>query len=103
MSRATSILASVSLTIGALTGVSWAGDAANSEARLRESLRNTALQLRTAEAERATLQAAQAEGEQKIKTLTTQLESLTKQTAAERQASEKSISNLNTQVSNQSV
>lgn len=52
---------------------------ANAETRLRESLRNTMLQLRTTQNEKATLQAQQTESEQKIKTLTTQVESLTKQ------------------------
>lgn len=54
--------------------------------RMRETLKNTALQLRAAETERATLQASQAELEQKNKTLTAQAEALTKQLAAAEKA-----------------
>jgi chromosome segregation ATPase len=63
------------------------GNAASNdtETKLREALRNTMLQLRSAQNERATLQAAQAESEQKVKTLTAQVDSLTKRaTAAEK-------------------
>ena len=51
------------------------------EQRLREQLRSAMLQIRTAETERATLQAAQTERDQKIKTLTEQITALTKQSA----------------------
>jgi hypothetical protein len=63
-----------------------------SEAKLRETLRNTMLQLRTAQNDRAALQASQAEGQEQIKKLNTQVEALTKQaavaekTAADQQA-----------------
>jgi hypothetical protein len=63
-----------------------------SEAKLREALRNTMLQLRTAQNDRAALQATQAEGQDQIKKLNTQVEALTKQaavaekTAADQQA-----------------
>ena len=50
-----------------------------SEAKLRETLRNTMLQLRTAQNERATLQASQAASEEKVKTLTAQVDKLTKE------------------------
>jgi len=53
-----------------------------SETKLRETLRNTMLQLRTAQNERAALQATQAETEQKLKALTTEVESLGKEAAA---------------------
>jgi hypothetical protein len=52
------------------------------EVKLRESLRATTLQLRNAEAERASLQAAQAELEAKTKALQEQLDLLTRQAAA---------------------
>jgi hypothetical protein len=68
-----------------------AADSNPAEAKLRESLRATMLQLRAAETERANLQAAQIELEQKNKTLTAQLESLTKQAAAERKESDRAI------------
>ena len=44
------------------------------EAKLRESLRATMLQLRTSENDKAVLQAAQAESDEKIKALTAQVE-----------------------------
>ena len=56
------------------------------ELKMREQLRATMLQLRTAETERAALQAAQAENEQKVKTLTAQVESLTKSSSAAEKA-----------------
>ena len=52
-----------------------------SEAKVREALRNTMLQLRTAQNERAALQATQAESEEKLKKLTVEVESLRKQAA----------------------
>lgn len=56
------------------------GQEANAaEARLREGLKNTMLQLRAAEAEKATLQAAQAKTAEEKKTLETQLQAMTKQ------------------------
>ena len=71
------------------SGLAFAGlietlDAAdnNSEAKLREALRNTMLQLRTAQNDRAALQASQTESEAKIKTLTVQVDKLTKEAAA---------------------
>ena len=64
------------------------------EAKLREGLKNTMLQLRAAQTEKATLQAAQAELEQKVQTLTEQLEALTKQSAADKEASDKRITEL---------
>src|SRR5207244_3713477 len=58
-----------------------ADQASPGELKMREALRNTMLQLRTAETERANLQAAQAEMDQKNKTLASQVEALTKQIA----------------------
>lgn len=52
------------------------------EAKLREQLRTTMLQLRTAQNERAALQASQAESDQKVKALTAQVDTLTKQSSA---------------------
>jgi hypothetical protein len=64
------------------------------EAKLREALRATTLQLRSADAERATLQAAKLESEEKIKALEAQVELINKQSVAERAASDKSITTL---------
>ena len=49
------------------------------EAKMREQLRNTMLQLRTAQNEKAALEAQKIENEQKLKTLGKQVEDLTKQ------------------------
>lgn len=78
------------LLVALPTGALLAADAPNpAETRLRESLRNTMLQLRTSETEKATLQAAQAELEQKNAALTAQLEAMTKQMSADKEANEK--------------
>ncbi len=89
-----------------LAGVVTAADAnaaaLAAEKRLRDTLRATMLQLRTAEAERITLQAAQLESEQKNQELTTQLadlgkklEALNKQSAADKDAASKESAGLN--------
>jgi len=67
------------------------------EAKLREALRNATLQLRTAEAERANLQAAQAGLTEEKKTLETKFETLRKQAVAERAAEEKLTASLKAQ------
>lgn len=72
-----------------------AEQAADPTIKLRESLRNTMVQLRTEQAERAALQAAQAESETKIKELTAKVESLTKQAATEQAASRKALEEVN--------
>ena len=64
------------------------------EAKLRESLRATMLQLRTSENDKALLQAAQAETDEKIKTLTAQVEAVSKQIAADKTAAEKATADL---------
>lgn len=61
------------------------------ELKLREALRNTMLQMRTVETERATLQAEAAESALKEKALTEKVETLTKQLAAEGDAAQKTI------------
>ena len=64
------------------------------EAKLRESLRATMLQLRSSENDKAVLQAAQAEADEKIKALTAQVEAVTKQMAADKTAAEKAATDL---------
>ena len=61
------------------------------EAKLRESLRNTMLQLRTAEGDKVALQAAKTEAEGKITKLTAELEKLTKQSSSEKIAADKAL------------
>lgn len=55
------------------------------EARLREGLKNTMLQLRAAETERATLQATQAQAAEEKKALEARLEAMTKQSVADQE------------------
>lgn len=77
------------------TGALLAADAPSpAELRMREQLRTVMLQLRTSETERATLQAAQAEMETKNTALTTQVETMTKQMSTDKEANEKSVSDL---------
>lgn len=91
-----SILTAV-LFLAATEPVSRAADAGGAEAKLREALRNTMIQLRTAETDRANLQAAQAEADQKNKDLTAKVEALIKQASADK----KSMDELNAKISDQ--
>jgi hypothetical protein len=59
------------------------------------------LQLRASETEKATLQAAQTEALAKEKALTEQVEALTKQSAADKDASDKAIADLKAKVADQ--
>ena len=72
------------LTVYAITGLAaFAGEQAQSpEARLRERLRDTMLQLRASETERANLQAAQQQSAEEKKDLTARLEAITKEANA---------------------
>lgn len=74
-------------------------DAVN--AKLREGLRNTMIQLRDAQTQVATLQATQTEDEQKIKDLTAKLEQTSKQASDDKLAADKTISDLKEQVKEQ--
>jgi hypothetical protein len=79
-----------------------AADAPNpADARLREALRASMLQARDAQAQVATLQATQAELEQKNKDLTARLEKLLKDTEIDRKAAKQTIEDLNTKVARQ--
>jgi hypothetical protein len=82
-------------------GPANAADQANPETRLRELLRTTLLQLRAAENDKAALQAAQAESAAKVKELTEQVEALTKQSAADKDAANKAIADLKAKVTDQ--
>lgn len=80
----------------AATFAASADPAAEANKKLRETLRNTLIQLRTVETEKATLQAAQTELEQKnkdqeekIKGLEKKVTDLVKQSAADKAAAEK--------------
>jgi chromosome segregation ATPase len=85
----------------ALTGLTHAAEPADPDAKLREALRATALQLRTAQADLANAQATTAAAEQKTKTLEKQLadsgEKLvahTKRASEDKTAADKTIATL---------
>lgn len=76
-----------------------AADPANTtETRLREALRNLSLQLRDAQTQVVTLQAAQNESDAKNQALTAQVADLTRQNAEGKAAAEKSITELTTRL-----
>jgi chromosome segregation ATPase len=86
--------------------LSHADDAAQAttESRLRDALRSSMLQLRDAQGQVATLQASQAQSDQdnaalkaKVDALNRQIDSLNKQSADDKAASDKSISDLKSQ------
>jgi len=68
------------------------------ENKLRESLRNTMLQLRNSENDKAVAQAALAEAEDKNKALTDQVEKIMKQIAADKVAADKAAADLNAKI-----
>jgi chromosome segregation ATPase len=81
---------------------SRAADAA--EAKLRENLKNTIIQLRTAEADRDNLQVAQTQNEADKKALAAQVETLTKQINADKDAkdiADQNIAKLNVKTADQ--
>ncbi len=83
------------LSSAILASVVIAGEPnASPEAKLRDTLRNTMLQLRSAEAERDTLKAAQDQNEQDKKALSERLDTVTKQSIADKTAADKKVSDL---------
>lgn len=68
------------------------------EQKMRETIRNTMIQLRDANAKLATAQAAQSEAEEKVKDLQGQLEELTKKSSAERKTAADAIDDLKTKL-----
>ena len=68
------------------------------ENKLRESLRNTMLQLRNSENDKAVAQAAVAEAEDKNKALTEQIEKIMKQLATDKAAADKVVAELNAKI-----
>jgi chromosome segregation ATPase len=78
-----------------------AADQADPTVRLRDMLRTTILQLRQSQADNATLQAAQAESAAKQKDLNDKLEAITKQTAADKEAADKTIDDLKAHLADQ--
>jgi hypothetical protein len=68
------------------------------EQKMRETIRNTMIQLRDANAKLATAQAGQAEAEEKNKELQGQLEELTKKSSAEKKVATQTIDDLQTKL-----
>jgi hypothetical protein len=82
----------------ALSGSLRASDAQDPVlTRMREALKNTMIQLRDAQTQVATLQAAQAQDAQKIKDLQAQLDRTTKQASDDKLAADKTIADLKEQ------
>jgi len=94
------------LLLGLFSVVSIQGlraESANPEAHLREALRNTMLQLRNAETERADLQAAQAVSAKEKKDLTAKVDALIKQSKSDRSVSEATITGLKAKSADQNA
>jgi len=70
------------------------------EQKMRETIRNTMVQLRDANTKLATAQAAQADDEEKIKDLQGQLDALTKKTTAQKKSDDQTIDDLKTKLMN---
>lgn len=76
----------------ALLGSLHAADAPNPvEAKLRDGLKNTMLQLRTAQTEKAALEAARTDLEAQVATLTAKVDTLNQQSETDRAAAAKTI------------
>lgn len=98
----TRILTLTMLALGTMPAL-FAADAGNAaEARLRETLKATIAQLRTAENDRATLQAAQADADQKNKDLTEQVKVLLKQSNADKAAADRTAEGLKARLAQES-
>jgi len=99
MPRNLTIFIAAMLAMAFTTGSLKAADQPNpAEARMREALRNTMIQLRTAQNDNAVLQTAKTELESKNKGLDAQVKQLTKNIADDKDAAEKTITNLNTKL-----
>ena len=104
MLRTLRILLPGLLTTVFSSGLLHAADQGNTvEERLRGQQRSTMLSLRDAQNQVATLQSAQAEDEKQKKALTDQVDALTKQSAADKDAATKSIADLNAKVTDQTT
>jgi chromosome segregation ATPase len=88
------------LLVVSLFGISLrAADAPNpAEAKLREGLKNTMLQLRAVQTEKVALEAAKVELEQQVQSLTEKADALGKQLAAEKESADQRITDLTERV-----
>jgi chromosome segregation ATPase len=92
------MLLGIFLMIAASAGASEKKGVNPAEQKMRETIRNTMVQLRDANAKLATVQAAQAEAEEKVKELQGQLEEMTKKSSAEKKAANETIDDLKTKL-----
>jgi chromosome segregation ATPase len=88
------ILASLVLLFPALAPGAEKGAGNPAEQKMRETIRNTMVQLRDANAKLAAAQTAQAESEEKVKDLQAQLDALTKKSTAEKKSADQTIEEL---------
>ncbi len=95
-------IASLILLAGLMTGATHAAEEADPAMgvlkRMRDQLRNVMIQQQKTEAERATLQAANLELEEKLKTLDSKFKVLGKEKNAEKDAADKTIAELKAKV-----
>ena len=92
------MLFGIFLMIAATAGASDKKGVNPAEQKMRETIRNTMIQLRDANAKLVTAQAAQADAEEKNKELQGKLEELTKKSAAEKKSSDETIDDLKTKL-----
>ncbi|MDD5348930.1 MAG: hypothetical protein PHQ12_01845 [Chthoniobacteraceae bacterium] len=102
MPRKLTLLVLIGLAAALLNGASGLAEPpAGADTRLRETLRNTMLQLRTAQNDNTALQTAKAELEKKAKELDGQIKVLTKRGGEDRDAAKKEIDSLNAKLEEQ--
>ena len=98
-------IASLILLAGLVTGATHAAEEADPAMavlkRMRDQLRNVMIQQQKTEADRATLQAANVELEEKLKTLDTKFKALAKESNAQKDAADKNIADLKAKVMEQ--
>ena len=88
-----SLLVGFALVVGTIQAAEPAGPSA-AEVKLREGLKNTMLQLRAVQTEKAALEASKAELEAKVAALTEQVETMGKQLASDKETSDKRVADL---------
>ncbi len=93
-------LALLLTTLIAATSLHAADKMSPAEQKMRETIRNTMVQLRDANTKLATAQAAQADDEAKITDLQSQLDALTKKTTAQKKSDDQTIDDLKTKLMN---
>ncbi len=92
------LLSVLALAFCAVEKTSAADAPSPAEAKLRDSVRALTLQLRTAENDKATMQAAQSDAEEKVKALTEQVEKYKVQLVAEKEAADKALAELDAKI-----